>query len=168
MCCWMGLSNRLLPLIDVVMRPSFQRTPKLPFTRVNESVKPWKAEVSTSLQKACGFDDSPEEMFRYLVASSGPGPDEAKIRLFCEHSVEHFHWLVERGVPFRESYYAEGTDPPTDDCLTYTGSELAHPYCHLAKPAPRGHTVQQEGVAGGRLMQCLLAATGRAGFARWQ
>ena len=117
----------------------------------------------TSIQKACGFEDSPEEMFKYLVASCGPGPDEEKIRLFCEHSVEHFNWLVGKGVPFKESYFAEGTDPMTDDCLSYTGNELAHPWCEIARPAPRGHTVQQQGPSGGVLMQQLLGAVPDAG-----
>ncbi|NJM84099.1 MAG: amino acid adenylation domain-containing protein, partial [Tabrizicola sp.] len=52
----------------------------------------------TKLQRACGFEDSPEEMFKYLMAACGPGPDEAKIRLYCDRSVEHFHWLVAQGV----------------------------------------------------------------------
>lgn len=116
----------------------------------------------TPIQKACGFEDSPEEMFKYLMASCGPGPDEEKIRLFCEHSVEHFAWLVAQGVPFKESYFAEGTDPMTDDCLSYTGNELAHPWCELARPAPRGHTVKQEGASGGVLMQQLLGAVARS------
>jgi hypothetical protein len=50
----------------------------------------------TPIQKACGLEDSPEEMYKYLMASCGPGEDEAKIRLFCNESVEHFHWLVSR------------------------------------------------------------------------
>lgn len=117
----------------------------------------------TPIQKTCGFEDSPDEMFAYLLASCGPGPDEAKIRLFCDHSVEHFHWLVDHGVEFKPSFYAEGTDPTSDDCLSYTGNELAYPWSELARPAPRGHTVAQEGPSGGRLMQSLLAATQAAG-----
>src|SRR5262249_31872174 len=35
----------------------------------------------TALQRACGFEDSVEEMFKYLVASCGPEPDEARIRV---------------------------------------------------------------------------------------
>ena len=117
----------------------------------------------TPIQQACGFEDSPDEMFAYLMASCGPGPDEAKIRMFCDHSVEHFHWLVDHGVKFKASFYADGTDPMTDDSLSYTGNELAHPWCELARPAPRGHTVAHEGPSGGRLMQSLLAAIGSAG-----
>jgi succinate dehydrogenase/fumarate reductase flavoprotein subunit len=113
----------------------------------------------TPIQKACGFEDSPEEMYKYLMASCGPGEDEAKIRLFCDESVDHFHWLVKHGVPFKESYYGEGSYTPTDDCLSYSGSEIAYPYYEIAKPAPRGHTVQQDGIeAGAQLMRSLVAA----------
>jgi succinate dehydrogenase/fumarate reductase flavoprotein subunit len=118
----------------------------------------------TPIQQACGFEDSVEEMFRYLLASCGPNPDEAKLRLFCDGCVEHYHWLVEHDVPFKESFYGEGSYTPTDDCLSWSGSELNTRYAGLAKPAPRGHTVQQEGIeAGGRLMQGLCAATERSG-----
>jgi succinate dehydrogenase/fumarate reductase flavoprotein subunit len=113
----------------------------------------------TAIQRTCGFEDSPEEMFKYLMASCGPGPDEAKIRLFCDRSVEHFDWLVAHGVPFKPSYYGEGSYTPTDDCLSYSGSELCYPYPDMARPAPRGHTVQQDGIdAGGMLMRSLVAA----------
>jgi 3-oxo-5alpha-steroid 4-dehydrogenase len=116
----------------------------------------------TAIQQACGFEDSPDEMCKYLMASCGPGPDEAKIRLYCAHSVEHFDWLVQQGVPFKPSFYGDGSYTPTDDCLSYSGSELASPYRELARPAPRGHTVQQEGIeAGATLMRSLLAAVER-------
>jgi 3-oxo-5alpha-steroid 4-dehydrogenase len=118
----------------------------------------------TPIQKACGFEDSPEAMFTYLLASCGPAPDEAKIRAFCGGSVEHFHWLVRQGVPFKPSFYGEGSYTPTDDCLSWSGSELNTRYAALARPAPRGHTVQHVGIeAGGRLMQALCAAAESAG-----
>jgi len=112
----------------------------------------------TPLQKACGFDDDPEEMLKYLVASCGPGADAEKIRVYCERSVEHYHWITERGVPFKPTFLPVevGTDPYTDDGLSYTGSELAWPFCEIAKPAPRGHTAQQEGENAGQLMMDLL------------
>ncbi len=113
----------------------------------------------TPIQKAFGFEDSPEEMYKYLMASCGPGEDEAKIRMYCEHSVGHYHWLVEHGVPFKESYYGDGSYTPTDDCLSYSGSEQSYPYREIAVPAPRGHTVQQDGIeAGAQLMRSLVAA----------
>lgn len=118
----------------------------------------------TPVQKQTGFEDSPEQMFAYLMAACGPGADEAKIRLFCERSVEHFHWLVARGVPFKASFHPEsGTEPPTDDGLIFSGSEAAHPFAALARPAPRGHHPQKEGAAGGFLMQKLLAAVAASG-----
>ena len=116
----------------------------------------------TPIQQACGFEDSPEEMFKYLMASCGPGPDEAKIRLYCDGSVAHFHWLVAQGVPFKHTFYGDGSYTPTDDCLSFSGSELAYPYRDLARPAPRGHTVQHPSIeAGAVLMQRLLAAVER-------
>lgn len=118
----------------------------------------------TPVQKACGFEDSQEEMFRYLMASCGPDPDEAKIRLYCEQSVDHFHWLVGQGVPFKESFYGDGSYIPTDDCLAWSGSELNTRYAGIARPAPRGHTAQREGIeAGGELMRALCAAAADSG-----
>lgn len=120
----------------------------------------------TPIQKACGFDDSADEMFKFLAASCGPGADEAKIRLFCDHSVEHFHWLVAAGVPFKESFYGDGSFTLTDDCLSFSGNESVHPYPEIAKPAPRGHTVLFDGVESGAvLMQKLVAAVGRTNAA---
>ena len=118
----------------------------------------------TAIQKACGFEDDVEEMFKYLMASCGPGADEGKIRAFCDGCVEHFDWLVGHGMPFKESYYGEGSYTPTDDCLSYSGSELAWPYRDLAEAAPRGHTVQQDGIeAGGQLMRSLIEAVEGSG-----
>jgi len=118
----------------------------------------------TPVQEACGFEDSPEQMYRYLMASCGPEPDEAKIRLYAEQSIAHFHWLVGQGVRFKLSFYGEGSYIPTDDCLAWSGSEQNTRYASLARPAPRGHTVQREGIqAGAELMRALCEATARSG-----
>ncbi len=118
----------------------------------------------TPVQQACGFEDSPEEMFRFLMAALGPEPDEAKIRLFCEKSVEHFHWLEAHGVPFKRSFYDEpGLEAPTDDCLVYSGGEDAWPFDRIARPAPRAHKPQHPAAAGGFLMRTLVAATEKSG-----
>jgi 3-oxo-5alpha-steroid 4-dehydrogenase len=116
----------------------------------------------TPVQKACGFDDTPDEMFAFLTAVSRPGSDEDKLRLFCDDSVEHFHWLEGKGLPFKRSFYEEpGMESPTDDCLVYTGGEDCHPWNQLARPAARGHKVRSEGKAGPFLMQTLLASVER-------
>ncbi len=117
----------------------------------------------TPLQKALGFDDEPEEMFRYLMAACGPEPDEELVRPYCEHSVEHFHWLVDCGWPLKEAFFTDAHEPPGDESLTYSGSELCWPFCDIAKPAPRGHCGTVVGPKGPLLMQILLGAADRAG-----
>jgi succinate dehydrogenase/fumarate reductase flavoprotein subunit len=118
----------------------------------------------TPVQQACGFDDTPDDMYRYLMASCGPSPDEAKIRLYSDSAVDHYHWLVAQGVPFKQSYYGDGSYIPTDDCLAWSGSELNTRYAGIARPAPRGHSVQKEGIeAGAELMRVLCAATEASG-----
>lgn len=120
----------------------------------------------TRLQKACGFEDSAEEMFRYLMASSGPSPDEAKMRLYCEGSVELYEWLLGQGVPFKEThYFGVSGEPPTDDGLVFSGSERHHPFRGIAAPAPRGHVPAKTHQAGPLLMQKLVLAV-ESGAAR--
>lgn len=117
----------------------------------------------TALQRACGFEDSEEEMFKYLMASCGDSPDEAKVRAYCEGSVAHYDWLCQQGVPFKNTYY-HGTsgEPPTDDGLVWSGAEQAHPFCELARPAPRGHVPQIEHQGGPLLMRKLCEAVDRS------
>ena len=56
------------------------------------------------------------------MASCGDGPDEAKLRLYCEGSVAHYDWLVAQGVPFKPVfYYGCSGEPPTDDGLGLVG-----------------------------------------------
>ncbi len=118
----------------------------------------------TPVQKACGFEDSPEEMRKLLRAACGPGVDEAKLALYCEESVAHFHWLVRQGVPFKESFCKRPSmEPPGDDCLVFSGGEDASPFDRIARPAPRAHKPRHPGAAGGFLMQKLLAAVARSG-----
>ncbi|MFC9516719.1 FAD-dependent oxidoreductase [Nocardiaceae bacterium NPDC056970] len=97
----------------------------------------------TPLQKALGFDDTPENMKTFMMAALGPGADEAKITDYCEGSVDHYNWLVECGVPFKESFYGQpGWETPFDDGLMYSGGENAAPFNTIATPAPRGHIPQ--------------------------
>ncbi|MEU1525481.1 FAD-dependent oxidoreductase [Nocardia rhamnosiphila] len=97
----------------------------------------------TSLQKALGFEDTPENMETFLTAALGPGVDVAKIHDYCQGSVEHFDWLVAQGVPFKEEFWGEpGWEPPADQGLMFSGGENAAPYNTLATPAPRGHLPQ--------------------------
>jgi len=118
----------------------------------------------TRLQNACGYGDSPEDMFAYLMASTGDAPDEAKTRLYCEGSVEHYAWLVAQGVPFRETFYAGVSgEPPTDDGLVWSGSERCRPFCEIARPAPRGHVPQHPHQTGHVLMRHLIESARASG-----
>ena len=112
----------------------------------------------TPVQEANGFDDDPENMYRYLMASTG-APDPKIVRRFCEGSVEHFRWLEANGVPFERSYYKDKTViPPETYCLCDTGNEKVWPYREIARPVPRGHKVATAEIeAGGLAMGALMA-----------
>src|SRR5215472_16345007 len=77
----------------------------------------------TAVQQATGHDDSPEEMYSYLVAVSRE-PEHDKIRAYCEGSVEHFNWLEDLGCQFERSFYPRKIVVPLGtEGLTYTGNE---------------------------------------------
>jgi len=111
----------------------------------------------TAVQKATGHDDSPEAMYRYLVANS-LDPDHEKIRAYCEGSVEHFDWLEALGFEFERSYYGEkAVIQPGTEGLMFTGNEKVWPYRTEAAPAPRGHKVPVPGdTDGAKLVMDLL------------
>jgi 3-oxo-5alpha-steroid 4-dehydrogenase len=107
-------------------------------------------------------------MFKYLMASVGKSPDEAKIRAYCEDSVAHYEWIRAQGVPFKETfYYGCSGEPPTDDGLVWSGSEKTRPFQDLARPAPRGHVPRHPHQTGHVLMKHLIASA-RARGARIQ
>lgn len=111
----------------------------------------------TPVQKACGYEDSTEDMFRYLMAAQGELADEAKIRLYCEQSTAHYDWLVSMGARYKPTEYEQRAIMAlTDDCLLYTGSEKAWPFRDIAKPCPRGHNLEVEGDNGGPLLMGFL------------
>jgi 3-oxo-5alpha-steroid 4-dehydrogenase len=118
----------------------------------------------TGLQRACGFDDSPEEMFKYLMASVGEAPDEAKLRAYCEGSAAHYDWLCAQGVPFKPTFYDGCSgEPPTDDGLVWSGSEQTLAFAERARPAPRGHVPRHPHQTGHVLMKHLIASARAVG-----
>ena len=111
----------------------------------------------TPIQQSCGFADSPKEMEAFLAAACGPGVDRDKLHQYCRDSVEHYHWLVDHGVPFEARYHPEHDREPDDDSgLCYSGGEDSWPFTEVAAPAPRGHNPKFPDAAGGFLMKCLL------------
>lgn len=85
----------------------------------------------TAMQKAHGVHDTPDAMFRYLIASVGPEPDEKRIEAYVAESKASFDWLVALGIPF--------TSDSSKNLLRFSGSENSWPWRDLAPPAPRGH-----------------------------
>ncbi|MCV7229537.1 FAD-dependent oxidoreductase [Mycolicibacterium komossense] len=124
----------------------------------------------TPLQKACGFEDSVDNMAAFLNAAMGPGADERRIADYCAGSVEHFDWLVGCDVPFKAEFFGEpGWEPMGDQGLMYSGGENSYPFNTIATPAPRGHVPQMsnkkqgESSAGYMLMKPLVETATAAG-----
>jgi len=105
----------------------------------------------TSVQKAVGYDDTPDDMFKFLMASTG-APDATMVRRFCDAAATHFDWLEAQGVPFERTYHKDkSVVAPTSECLATTGNEKVWPYYTFANPVPRGHKVAKTGDGGGAI-----------------
>lgn len=117
----------------------------------------------TPLQQALGFEDTREDMFRYLMAASGAGADQDKMRLYCDGSLEHYDWLIDQGVRFKPEFYPEHHDSPGDQGLRWAASEQTHPFNTISKPSPRSHKMHHPGMAGGALMDVLIESCKKKG-----
>jgi succinate dehydrogenase/fumarate reductase flavoprotein subunit len=117
----------------------------------------------TPIQRQNGFEDTTEALYQYLLMAGGPNADTAKVRLYADNSLAHFHWLVEQGVPYKGTHVpGKIIEPETDDTLIWCGSEEAWPFSEKAKPCPRGHVIQWQGWGGGRKLMDVLEARVRA------
>lgn len=115
----------------------------------------------TKHQAASGFNDTPEEMFKYLRAENSPVRDDT-LRRFCEGSNGDLEWLEANGVPYGSNAYLEKTThPPNGHWLYYSGNEKLPAFKAKAKPAPRGHRPLTPGQGGhlhyAKLRQSALA-----------
>jgi len=118
----------------------------------------------TPVQAACGFEDSVDNMTRYLLAACGPEPDEAKVVAYAGASLAHFDWLVERGVEYDARLDVETQMAPVGtEGLVWSGGEDAWPFNEIATPAPRGHLAKTKRSTGWLLMQKLAEAAVTAG-----
>ncbi|MBN2098096.1 MAG: FAD-binding protein [Dehalococcoidia bacterium] len=111
----------------------------------------------TPYQKAAGFDDTPDEMYKYLKQEVGEGVmSDETLRRFCEGSAGDIQWLADAGVPFEGSMCPFKTSYPTDlYYLYFSGSENNEIYKAKAKPAPRGHRAKGPGISGLTLFHSL-------------
>jgi 3-oxo-5alpha-steroid 4-dehydrogenase len=120
----------------------------------------------TPVQAACGFEDTVDNMVRYLMAACGPEPDEAKIAAYAEGSLGHFDWLVDQGVEYDARLDPETQMAPSGtEGLVWSGGEDAWPFNDIAVPAPRGHLAKTTRSTGWLLMQKLAEAAFAAGAA---
>jgi succinate dehydrogenase/fumarate reductase flavoprotein subunit len=117
----------------------------------------------TAVQTACGYADSPEEMYRFMRAVTTTDEEE-KLRVFCDESIAQFDWLEAQGVPFaRVAYKHKAVYTRTGEGLLTTGNEKAWPFREHAVPAPRGHQVSGDGdISGGYVaMRAILSTVER-------
>lgn len=116
-------------------------------------------------QKLAGYDDSPEQMLRYLQHEVNGVVSDDTLRRFCDESLDHLHFLEDAGVPMPPRGEAPKTSYPPDDCTLYfSGNELCPPYSESVAPAPRGHRPLGKGLTGNILFHHLRAAVRRAGI----
>jgi len=112
----------------------------------------------TAVQKAMGYDDTPDEMAAFMMANCDP-LDPAAVRNFCDDCPSHFDWLEEQGMPFeRTEFKGKAVYLLDTTCLMSTGNEKVWPFSKIAKPAPRGHKVAGEGENAGHAGMAPLLA----------
>ena len=106
----------------------------------------------TSLQQACNFEDSTENMINYIEASLEGKGDPQKIKLYAENAADHFEWVKSLGVSYKEAVHlGRIVVPESNESLLYTGNERVSPFCDVAEPIPRGHVPSHEGDFGGKI-----------------
>jgi 3-oxo-5alpha-steroid 4-dehydrogenase len=114
----------------------------------------------TPIQTACGFSDTREDMEAYVRIAAGSSADPDKVRAYCEHSLEHFDWLVAQGVEFNPEYYGgKHTNTPEYQSLTWSGNEKGYREAQAARPAPRAHKPKAFWEEGGATLMATLRKT---------
>ncbi len=119
----------------------------------------------TRHQKAAGFRDTPEKMYRYMMREMASNPassrvddiDPAAVRTFCERSAENIDWLERLGLVIPETYFPGKTNqPPGGFGLYFSGNEKQYSDKH--SHIPRGHVPMGKGMSGGFLYSTLHRA----------
>ena len=93
----------------------------------------------TPIQKEAGIDDSPENMFNYLIQETGDIIKESTLKKFCETSAENTQWLMDNGVKFNSSYYKKKSSYPDAGYFLYhSDNSLVPSYMENAKAGSSG------------------------------
>lgn len=110
----------------------------------------------SQFQKEAGFNDTPEEMFKYLQMEVGDAVKPETLKTFCDQSLDNLQWLMDNKVPFQGNVPPEKTSYPGKKYfLYYSGNEGVGSYAAKAKPAPRGHRTAGHGMSGNNLFSAL-------------
>ena len=110
----------------------------------------------TPHQVKAGYQDTPEAMFNYLRLEVGDAVSEPTLRKFCEDSRGLLSWLESIGAAFESSVPPPKTSYPKNGVyLYYSGNESVSPFADAAKPAPRGHRMNDPGMSGKALFGVL-------------
>lgn len=103
----------------------------------------------TSFQADAGFEDDPDNMYRYLETEVGDAVKPETLRRFCLESAANLDWLVEQGMAFSSAAHIEKASfPPEGKFLYYSGNEKAPANTRVARPVPRGHRPVGAGFGG--------------------
>lgn len=114
----------------------------------------------TKQQKEAGFEDSPENMYNYLILEVDGVVSDETVRRFCQESPGMITWLEGQGAEFMGSFCNYKTSYPNDPFYLYfSGNEGAWPYTEKAEPAPRGHRQVAKGMSSGNVLFHRLKAT---------
>ena len=94
----------------------------------------------TSVQRALGEEDTPENMFAYLRLETGGIVSDETLMRFCRTSAANLDWLMGHGVRFGGPVWKEKTSYPNVDYFLYhSDNSLLPAYREEAVPAARGH-----------------------------
>lgn len=115
----------------------------------------------TKYQHAAGYEDSAEEMYKYLHFE-GMAVQDATLKRYCDNIAGDMEWLTGFGIRFGSTVYPHSTTyPPNDYYIYYSGMEKLRP--EVAYVAPRGHRTVGKGMTGNVYWQALRDAAFQRG-----
>jgi 3-oxo-5alpha-steroid 4-dehydrogenase len=96
--------------------------------------------AGTSLQRAEGIADTPDEMYKYWMAMGKGLCNPEQVRILADKAVEAFEWFKQNGVEFYTGVGTPGVIGPWG--LYYSGAEADPEFAALTAPKVRGHTAK--------------------------
>ncbi len=116
----------------------------------------------TKYQHEAGYQDTAEEMFKYLSYEGTPVKLDT-LRKFCESSAPNIAWLESHGVQFGSGVFEDRIAyPPDGYFLYYSGMEKFR--SDHALVAPRGHRTLGKGATGKNYFKPLRETAERMGL----